>query len=273
MIEQRHPATETERSRHETHRHRHRTRSTLPTPTATWSSTPITRHLYATDGGIYQIEPLGVVCPRDAEDVSRLVAYCTERGVPLVPRGAGSGLAGAAIGAGLMVDFTRYMNKILEVAPDGSWARVQPGAGDGRAERRTSSSSAPSSPPTPPARTTARLGGMIANNSSGGRSVAYGATKDHVLALEVVLHGGEVFRAPALGRRSAELAAVLAGDGVGRASLRPDAAAAGGQAGGHRRLHAPRAEELLGLPGGDRAGRRARPTCTSSSSAPKARWA
>jgi len=173
-----------------------------------------TRHLYATDGGIYQIEPLGVVCPRDTEDVSRLVAYCSERGVALVPRGSGSGLAGAAVGAGLMVDFTRYMNQILEVAPDGSWARVQPGVVMGVLNahvKRFGTFFAPN----PSSENYCSLGGMIANNSSGGRSVAYGGTKDHVLALDVVLHGGEVFRATALGRRSAELATLLAGEGVG----------------------------------------------------------
>ena len=83
--------------------------------------------LYATDAGLNQIEPLGVVSPRDAEDVVRLVEYGAENSLSLVPRGMGSGLAGAAVGAGIQVDFTRYMNRILEVAPDGSWARVQPG--------------------------------------------------------------------------------------------------------------------------------------------------
>ncbi|MBU2603829.1 MAG: FAD-binding protein [Actinobacteria bacterium] len=172
----------------------------------------VTRHLYATDGGIYQIEPMGVVSPFDAEDVARLVAYCTERGVPLVPRGAGSGLAGAAVGAGLMVDFTRYMNKILEVAPDGSWARVQPGLVMGVLNahvKRYGTFFAPN----PSSENYCSLGGMIANNSSGGRSVAYGGTKDHVLALDVVLSGGELFHAGPVTRGSDALAAVLGSGG------------------------------------------------------------
>lgn len=172
------------------------------------------RHLYATDGGIYQIEPLGVVCPRDAEDVSRLVAYCSERGVPVVPRGSGSGLAGAAVGAGLMVDFTRYMNKILEVAPDGSWVRVQPGVVMGVLNAHVKQFGTFFAP-NPSSENYCSLGGMIANNSSGGRSVAYGGTKDHVLALDVVLHGGELFRASAVRRRSPELATLLADQSVG----------------------------------------------------------
>ena len=88
----------------------------------------ISRHLYATDAGLNQIEPLGVVSPRDTEDVVRLVEYAAEHGAARsIGRGMGSGLAGGAVGAGIQVDFTRYMNRVLEIAPDGSWARVQPG--------------------------------------------------------------------------------------------------------------------------------------------------
>ena len=93
---------------------------------ATWSSTrspPPLRHRRRPQPD----RPLGVVSPRDAEDVVRLVEYAAEHGLPLVGRGMGSGLAGGAVGAGIQVDFTRYMNRVLEIAPDGSWARVQPG--------------------------------------------------------------------------------------------------------------------------------------------------
>jgi FAD/FMN-containing dehydrogenase/Fe-S oxidoreductase len=172
----------------------------------------LTRHLYATDGGIYQIVPMGIVSPRDADDVMRLVEYCTERQVPLVPRGSGSGLAGAAVGAGLMVDFTRYMNKILEVAPDGSWARVQPGLVMGVLNahvKRYGTFFAPN----PSSENYCSLGGMIANNSSGGRSVAYGGTKDHVLAMDLVLSGGELFHAGTVERGSDALAAALSSAG------------------------------------------------------------
>jgi FAD/FMN-containing dehydrogenase/Fe-S oxidoreductase len=174
----------------------------------------ITRHLYATDGGIYQIVPMGVVCPRDTDDVVKLVDYCTERQIPLVPRGSGSGLAGAAVGAGLMVDFTRYMNKIVEVAADGSWARVQPGLVMGVLNahlKRYGTFFAPN----PSSENYCSLGGMIANNSSGGRSVAYGGTKDHVLALDVVLSGGELFHAGVIDRGSDALEALRTAGGLG----------------------------------------------------------
>ncbi len=186
-----------ERSTHETHRHRHRARPALPTPrrrgVRRLHAAPVRhgrRHLPDRTAG----SRLARETPRTSAvswptAASAACPWCREargRGWPVPPSEPVC-----------MVDFTRYMNKILEVAPDGSWARVQPGVVMGVLNASTSSGSAPSSLPTPPARTTAALGGMIANNSSGGRSVAYGGTKDHVLALEVVLHGGEVFRATA----------------------------------------------------------------------------
>ncbi len=169
----------------------------------------ITRHLYSTDGGVYQIVPMGVVSPRDAEDVVKIVEYCTERGIPIVPRGSGSGLAGAAVGSGLMVDFTRYMNQVLETAPDGSWARVQPGLVMGALNAHAKKYGTFFAP-NPSSENYCSLGGMIANNSSGGRSVAYGGTKDHVLALDVVLSGGELFHAGSVGRDSETLGALMA---------------------------------------------------------------
>jgi len=154
----------------------------------------ITRYLYATDAGLNQILPLGVVSPRDTDDVVRLVEYCASQSLSLVPRGAGSGLAGGAVGPGLQVDFSRYMNRILEVGADGSWARVQPGvvmAALNQELRRHGTFFAPD----PSSENYCTLGGMIGTNSSGARTVAYGGTIDHVLALEVVLADGSVLHA------------------------------------------------------------------------------
>ena len=139
------------------------------------------RFLYATDAGLNQMEPLGIVSPRDTDDVVRLVEYAAEHGIPLIGRGMGSGLAGGAVGAGIQVDFARYMNRVLEIAPDGSWARVQPGLvlallNQEAAKHRTFFA------PDPSSENYCSLGGMIGTNSSGARTVAYGGTKDHVLA-------------------------------------------------------------------------------------------
>ncbi|NLO27678.1 MAG: FAD-binding protein [Actinobacteria bacterium] len=171
---------------------------------------PVSRRLYATDAGLSQMEPLGVVSPRDAEDVALLVAYCAERGLSVVPRGMGSGLNGAAVGAGVQVDFTRYMNSVLDVAPDGSWVRVQPGlvlASLNRHLRPHGSFFAPD----PSSENHCSLGGMIGTNASGARTVAYGATKDHVLALDVVLADGTLFKAQPMNPDHDHMSAFLAG--------------------------------------------------------------
>jgi FAD/FMN-containing dehydrogenase/Fe-S oxidoreductase len=172
---------------------------------------PISRRLYATDAGLSQIEPLGVVSPRDAEDVVRLVAYAADRGLSVVGRGMGSGLNGAAVGPGIQVDFTRYMNAILEVAPDASWVRVQPGVVMALLNRYLQPYGAFFAP-DPSSENHCSLGGMIGTNASGARSVAYGATKDHVLALDVVMADGSLYQAQPLELDSSALAALLAGD-------------------------------------------------------------
>ena len=171
---------------------------------------PISRRLYATDAGLSQIEPLGVVSPRDTEDVVRLASYAAERGLPLVARGMGSGLNGAAVGAGIQVDFTRYMNAVLEVAPDASWVRVQPGVVMASLNRHLLPYGAFFAP-DPSSENHCSLGGMIGTNASGARSVAYGGTIDHVLALELVLAGGSFFRAAPFELDGEEMSAFLAG--------------------------------------------------------------
>jgi len=177
----------------------------------------VSRRLYATDAGLSQIEPLGVVSPRDAEDVARLAAYAAEHGLSLVARGMGSGLNGGAVGQGIQIDFTRYMNQVLEVAPDASWVRVQPGvvmADLNRFLRPYGAFFAPD----PSSENHCSLGGMMGTNASGAHSVAYGATKDHVLALDLVMSDGSSFRARPVPLESPEMAALLAdGSVAGRA--------------------------------------------------------
>ena len=171
----------------------------------------ISRFLYATDAGLNEVLPLGVVSPRDTEDVVRLVEYAAEHNMPLVPRGMGSGLAGGAVGAGIQVDFTRHMNRLLEMAPDGSWARVQPGLVMADLNREAAKRETFFAP-DPSSENYCSLGGMIGTNSSGARTVAYGGTKDHVFALEAVLADGSIFAARALQAGGPELAALLASD-------------------------------------------------------------
>src|SRR5436190_22042277 len=85
------------------------------------------RALYATDGSNYRQIPIGLVVPRDADDVKAAVAACRKYGAPVLPRGAGTSLAGQCCNVAVVLDFTKYMNRILEIDPVQRWARVQPG--------------------------------------------------------------------------------------------------------------------------------------------------
>jgi FAD/FMN-containing dehydrogenase/Fe-S oxidoreductase len=151
----------------------------------------LSRALYSTDASIYQIIPLGVVIPKSEEDIIAILKICGQFRVPMTVRGAGTSQAGQAIGPGLQVDCSKYFNRVLEINPNGRWARVQPGCvlDDLNAEAKGFGLHFPHDISTS---NRATLGGMIANNSSGARSVIYGKTIDHVLELKVVLSDGSV---------------------------------------------------------------------------------
>ncbi len=147
------------------------------------------RLLYSTDASIYQILPLGVVVPRDAEDVQVAVRIAAEQGVPVLPRGGGTSLAGQTVARALVLDFSKYMHRVLEVDPDRARARVQPGVRLDRLNRAVSHFGLHFGPDPATSRQCA-LGGMIGNNACGARSVVYGKTVDHVHSLDCVLADG-----------------------------------------------------------------------------------
>ncbi|MGH3855298.1 MAG: FAD-binding and (Fe-S)-binding domain-containing protein [Pseudonocardiaceae bacterium] len=147
------------------------------------------RALYATDASNYRVVPRAVVLPRCAEDVSAVMAICRERGVPLTPRGAGTSIAGNAIGPGVILDFSRHLDAVLDLDPSARLARVQPGvvldtlqAAAGPHGLRFG--------PTPSSHSRCTLGGMIGNNACGTHSVAWGTTAGNVEELVVLLPGG-----------------------------------------------------------------------------------
>lgn len=146
----------------------------------------VTRALYSTDASVYQIEPLGVVIPRSAEGVARAVEIAARHGVPITPRGGGTSQAGQSIGAGLVLDTSKHLNRVLEVNPDQRWARVEPGVVLDELNAQLRQHHLRFAPDVSSA-SRATVGGMMANNSSGARSVLYGKTIDHVLAQRVVL--------------------------------------------------------------------------------------
>jgi FAD/FMN-containing dehydrogenase/Fe-S oxidoreductase len=194
---------------------------------------PYTRHLYSSDASMYAIEPLAVAFPRHADDVQALVAACGELGVPVLPRGAGTSLAGQTVGAAVIVDFSRHMNRILEI--DGDTARVQPGVVQDQLNRAARKHGLMFGPDTSTSNR-ATIGGMIGNNSAGSHSVLYGSTIDHVQALKVVLADASTPDLATDARLKAAVGEVLDGldlSGFPRfwrhsGGYRLDAAAAGG---------------------------------------------
>ncbi|HZZ78476.1 MAG TPA: FAD-linked oxidase C-terminal domain-containing protein [Gemmataceae bacterium] len=149
----------------------------------------ISRTLYSTDASIFQIKPAGIVVPRDEDDVCGLVRYAQDQGIALIPRGAGSGLAGESLGAGLIIDMSRHFREILEVGSD--TVRVQPGVTWAVLNARLAETGRRFAP-DPASGDVCTIGGMLANNASGARAIKYGYTRDHVAALRVVLDNGDV---------------------------------------------------------------------------------
>ena len=146
----------------------------------------ITRALYSTDASVYQIEPVGVVVVKSREDVLRVVRACSRHRCPLTMRGGGTSQAGQAIGSGVIVDTSKYFNRLLEVSAAERWARVEPGIVLDELNAALRGQGLRFAPDISTA-SRATVGGMMANNSAGARSVLYGKTIDHVLEQHVVL--------------------------------------------------------------------------------------
>lgn len=151
----------------------------------------LTRQLYATDASHYQIEPLAAAFPRDAAQVSSILMAAAQAGVSVIPRGAGSGLVGGAIGEGVVVDVSRYNRLITHLDPDQRTVRVGAGVVLDQLNHYLRPDGFAFGPDVATS-SRATLGGMIANNSSGARCALYGTTVDHVAELEVVLADGRV---------------------------------------------------------------------------------
>jgi FAD/FMN-containing dehydrogenase/Fe-S oxidoreductase len=171
----------------------------------------VSRALYSTDASVYQIEPSGVVIAKSREDVIRAVRICNQFRCPLTLRGGGTSQAGQAIGAGIQIDTSKYFNRILEVNVEERWARVEPGIVLDELNAALRQHALRFAPDVSTA-SRATVGGMMANNSSGARSVLYGKTIDHVLEQEVVLSDGSVVQLRGLSGE--ELDAACRGDSL-----------------------------------------------------------
>lgn len=146
-----------------------------------------TRHRYSTAACWYKILPIGVIFPRTTGDVQAVARYCSENEIALIPRGGATGLAGQAIGLGLILDFTRHMNRVLDVG-EGT-VSVEPGIMHSALNEFLESRKR-HFPIDPTSSRTCTLGGMIATNAAGAHGAKYGSTKDYVEELTVVLASG-----------------------------------------------------------------------------------
>jgi FAD/FMN-containing dehydrogenase/Fe-S oxidoreductase len=151
------------------------------------------RALYATDASNYRQVPIGVVIPRSIDDVVATVATAREFGVPILPRGGGTSLAGQCCNVAVVVDFSKYMNRLLEIDPDKKLARVQPGLVLDELQKAAKRFQLTFGP-DPATHSHCTFGGMIGNNSCGIHSVMAGRTVDNVEELDILTYRGERMR-------------------------------------------------------------------------------
>ncbi len=147
------------------------------------------RTLYATDASVYREMPLAVAFPKDAADIKKLIRFALENKTSLIPRTAGTSLAGQCVGSGIVVDTSRFMTKILELNNEEHWVKVQPGVIRDELNTFLKPHGLFFGPNTSTANR-CMIGGMVGNNSCGSSSIVYGNTRDHVLELKTILSDG-----------------------------------------------------------------------------------
>ena len=150
------------------------------------------RIAYATDASAYREMPLGVAYPKSEDEIRWLMMQARRRHTHLIPRAAGTSIAGQVVGSGIVVDISRYMNRILEINADERWVRVQPGVVRDELNIALKPYKLFFSPETSTSNRCC-IGGMVGNNSCGTHSLVYGSTRHHVLALKGLLSDGTVF--------------------------------------------------------------------------------
>ena len=149
----------------------------------------VARTIYATDASEYQERPLAVALPKNEADVGELVRFAAAHRVPLVPRGAGTSLAGQVVGGGIVVDMGRHLNRIVALDTASRRVRVQPGVVRNDLNRVLAAHGLFFAPETSTA-SWAMIGGMVGNNSCGSNSIAWGTTRDHLVRTRGFLADG-----------------------------------------------------------------------------------
>ncbi|MEP7253714.1 MAG: FAD-binding oxidoreductase, partial [Ginsengibacter sp.] len=147
------------------------------------------RVLYATDASAYRELPLAVAIPKSVEDIKKLIAFARRENTSLIPRTAGTSLAGQVVGKGIIVDVSKNFNKILEMNTEEHWVRVQPGVIRDELNMFLKPHGLFFGPETSTANR-AMMGGMVGNNSCGSNSIVYGSTRDHLIEINAILSDG-----------------------------------------------------------------------------------
>lgn len=147
--------------------------------------------LYATDASLYQLQPLAVAIPSNKSDLIKIIQIANKYNIPVMPRGSATSLAGQTTNEALIIDFTKYFDKILEINAEERYAIVHPGVVRDQLNAAVKDHGLHFAP-DPATTSRATIGGMIANNSSGTKSIKYGKTIDHVLGLKVLLMDGTI---------------------------------------------------------------------------------
>ena len=147
------------------------------------------RTLYATDASAYREMPLAVSIPKTKEDIRKIIAFARENKVGIIPRAAGTSLAGQVVGNGIIVDISQNFTEILEVNKKESWARVQPGVIRDDLNHHLKQYQLFYGPETSTSNR-CMIGGMVGNNSCGARSVVYGSAREHLLSIKGFLADG-----------------------------------------------------------------------------------
>ncbi|MCC7223146.1 MAG: FAD-binding protein [Chitinophagales bacterium] len=159
------------------------------------------RRLYATDASVYRQLPLAVAFPKDSNDIKHLIAFAYRHQSSLIPRAAGTSLAGQCVGTGVVVDVSRYMTDIIELNVAERWVRLQPGVVRDDLNRYLGPYGLFFGPNTSTANR-AMIGGMVGNNSCGSYSLVYGDTRRHVIALQTILSNGDEVRFAPMSREA-----------------------------------------------------------------------
>ena len=150
----------------------------------------LTRALYSTDASLYRVVPQVVVRPRTVDEVLATIEVCRVTGTPLTSRGAGTSIAGNAVGTGVVLDFSRHLNRVHDIDVEAHTARVDPGTVHAVLQMAATAKGLRFGP-DPSTHTRCTVGGMIGNNACGSRALAYGRTSDNVIELDVVTMAGE----------------------------------------------------------------------------------